>query len=45
MTKTTNTPRIIFPSAECFCRDLFNRGHGSECGLIEAARAAAKETK
>jgi len=36
-TTMTTTTR----SAECFCRDLFNQGHGSECGLIEAARDAA----
>lgn len=31
------TPRTTFPSAECFCVRPFDNGHGSECGLIEAA--------
>lgn len=43
MKNTNDTPRTTYPSGECFCRDLFNRGHGSECGLIEAARAQGQE--
>lgn len=42
---TTHTTNYLPPSGECFCTRLFDLGHGSDCGLIEAARLQAEARK